>query len=153
MKITPKSVVTMKASAHATSHARTEVNVRDLVEVVDEPIARGGTNEGASPTETVLVALAGCTTVISHRIAESIGLNIIGLFVDLEGDFDRRGVMLGEQLDVPFPEIRSMIKLTTDSDDELVDRLKSDLQLYCPIANMLRQSGTNLIETWDVIRP
>ena len=153
MKSTPKTVVTMKASAHATSHARTEIKIRDLVEVIDEPIARGGTNEGASPTETVLVALAGCTTVISHRIAENIGLNIIGLSVDLEGDFDRRGVMLEEQLGVPFPEIRSVIKLTTDSADELVDRLKSDLKLYCPVANMIRQSGTKLIETWDVLRP
>lgn len=153
MKITPKSVVTMKASAHATSHARTEIKIRDLLEVIDEPLARGGTNEGASPTETVLVALAGCTTVITHRIAENIGLNIIGISVDLEGDFDRRGVTFEKPLDVPFPEIRSMIKLTTDSDDELVDRLKSDLQLYCPVATMIRQSGTRLIETWEVIRP
>jgi putative redox protein len=147
MKITPKSIVIMKISALATSHARTEIKVRDLVEVIDEPIARGRTNEGASPTETLLVALARCTTVVAHRIAEKLGFNNVGLSVALEADFDRRGVMLEEQLDVPFPEIRATIKLTTDSDESLIETLKSDLQLYCPIANIIRQSGTNLIET------
>lgn len=150
--ITPKTVVTQKLSARAVHHARTDVSVRDLTVVIDEPEARGGTNKGSTPTETLMVALAGCINVVSHRIAEKIGLEIHDLTVDIEAQFDRRGVTMEEAITVPFPEVDVRIGLTTDADDALVERLKDDLGKYCPLSTVIRQSGTKLNESWTVTR-
>ena len=65
--VKPKNVVDMKVSGQAVTHAQTDVTVRDLTVIVDEPEPRGGTNLGATPTETVAVALAGCLNVMGHR--------------------------------------------------------------------------------------
>ena len=57
MAIKMKTVVTYRAKATCPSHSRTDIPVRDLVAVIDEPIERGGTNLGPSPTETALTCL------------------------------------------------------------------------------------------------
>ena len=39
--IKPKTVVTMKMAGACTTHARTDVTVRDITVVIDEPAERG----------------------------------------------------------------------------------------------------------------
>jgi putative redox protein len=151
--LTPKTVVTMKLRGRSVGHTRTDVAVRDLTIAIDEPKDRGGTNAGATPTETLLAALAACINVIAHRIADKIGLTIDALSVDITAQFDRRGVLLEEALAVPFVSVEAAIHLTTAADDTLVARLKSDVTRFCPISTMIRQAGTKLTETWHVTRP
>lgn len=67
---------------------------------------RGGTDQGPTPIETMLAALLGCTNVILNRVAEKHDLTIKDLSLLAEASFDRRGVMLQEEVAVPFPEIR-----------------------------------------------
>ncbi len=69
MKVKPKSVVSQKIHGVAESHCRTLLKTRDLIDVSDEPLERGGTNEGFAPTEFMLAGLVACTNVILHRIA------------------------------------------------------------------------------------
>lgn len=69
----------MNVQGRAVSQARTDITVRDLKIIVDEPKPRGGTNQGATPTETVAVALTGCLNVIGHRCAERVGVDIQNL--------------------------------------------------------------------------
>jgi putative redox protein len=150
--VTQKSIVTQKLSAQAAHHARTDVTVRDLTVVIDEPEARGGTNKGATPTETLMVALSGCINVVSHRIADAIGLKIDDLSIDVAAQFDRRGVMMEEAVKVPFPQVDVDIHLKTSGSDELVARLQADLKKYCPLSMVIRQSGTQLNENWHVTK-
>ena len=78
------------------------VSIRDVVVQIDEPVERGGTNLGPAPTETAIAALIGCTNTIGHKCANSLGLDIGNLIIDAVCDFDRRGVTLQEEIDVPF---------------------------------------------------
>ena len=57
MTVKMKTVVTYRATATCPTHARTEIPVRDLSVVIDEPTERGGTNLGPTPTETAMTAL------------------------------------------------------------------------------------------------
>ena len=150
--MTQKSEVIMSMSATGETHARTKINIRDVSSVIDEPEARGGTNQGLTPTETLMASLIGCTNVISKRIAHKMGIELGEMDIQLSAKFDRRGTMLEEEIDVPFSEVTMDIEIDTDATEEQIDMLKIDLAKFCPIAKVLRGSGVNIIENW-IINP
>ena len=99
-----KTEITMKMSATCPHHARSDISVRDVESVIDEPTERGGTNLGLTPTETMVAARIGCTNVITQRISEGYDLHIHGMDIDVEAQFDRRGVMLRKRSRCRFPQ-------------------------------------------------
>ena len=148
MAIKMKTTLTIKLTGQGTSHSRSETVSRDLTQVIDEPVERGGTNEGFSPTETAYSALIGCTNVIGHKCADKLGIAIGNLSFAMEVDFDRRGVMLMEEVDVPFTAIR--LAVTSDgpcSQDEL-DQVGVETAKFCAISKLYEASGTALSVTW-----
>lgn len=150
VSVTPKNVVGMSLSGVGETHARTKVAVRDVGSVIDEPAARGGSNQGLTPTETLIASLIGCTNVITHRIAERVGARVEGLRVDAVAQFDRRGAALEREIDVPFPKVELTVSLRTDATPEQVERIKADLGKYCPISKVIRAAGTDIKETWTI---
>jgi len=150
--MTQKSEVIMSMSATGETHARTKINIRDVSSVIDEPEVRGGTNQGLTPTETLMASLLGCTNVISKRIAHKMGIELGEMDIQLSAKFDRRGTMLEEEIDVPFSEVTMDIEIDTDATEEQINVLKIDLGKFCPIAKVLRGGGVNIIENW-IINP
>ena len=122
-----KSEVIMSMSATGETHARTKINIRDISSVIDEPEARGGTNQGLTPTETLMASLIGCTNVISKRIAHKMGIELGEMDIQLSAKFDRRGTMLEEEIDVPFSEVTMDIEIDTDATEEQIHMLKIEL--------------------------
>ena len=148
--IKEKTVVTQKLEGECASHSRTDIAVRDVAVTLDEPLERGGTNQGLTPTETLMAALIGCTNVITHKVAHKNGVHIKSMSVRAEAQFDRRGVTLQEEIDVPFPSVTVYIDLETDADAGSVERVKRELAMFCPLAKVLRGAGTELREVWNV---
>ena len=148
-----KTTIKMRMQGAAASHSRTDVGIRGLTTIIDEPVERGGTNLGMSPTETFAAALIGCTHVISHKIAHKNGVEFQAMNIRLEADFDRRGVTLAEDVAVPFPAMVLHIDVTTSASAEQIRRIQEELAMYCPIAKLVRASGTVLTENWNVIAP
>ncbi|WP_210731910.1 OsmC family protein [Hydrogenophaga sp. PAMC20947] len=148
VNIRPKTTIKMRMQGEVISHARTDVTVRDLSTTIDEPTERGGTNLGFSPTETFAAALVGCTSVISHKIAHRMGITFGAMSLRLEADFDRRGVTLVEEVAVPFPAMTLHIDVATDATPEQMEQLQRELAMFCPIAKLVRASGTQLTELW-----
>ena len=124
---TQNSEVIMSMSATGETHARAKINIRDVSSVIDEPEARGGTNQGLTPTETLMASLIGCTNVISKRIAHKMGIELGEMDIQLSAKFDRRGTMLEEEIDVPFSEVTMDIEIDTDATEEQINMLKIDL--------------------------
>ncbi len=151
--VKPKVTATLKFQGACLSHARTDVSTRDVEVTLDEPLERGGTNMGLSPVETLMAALIGCTNVISQKIAEARGIEIQHMSVDGELTFDRRGAILMQEVDVPFPTIDLFIAVTTDAGDDEIAALKADLPRFCPVSKVIRQGGTRINEIWTVTRP
>jgi len=150
MVIREKTTITMRMSGAVLSHARTDVSTRGLTQVIDEPIERGGTNQGLTPTETFAASLIGCTNVISQKIAHKNGLHLTISEIRLEAQFDRRGVTLAEDVAVPFPAMTLHIDAATDATEKQMDQLRTELAMYCPIAKLVRASGTTLTDIWNV---
>lgn len=151
MKIKPKLVVTTEVNGTGVSHSRTDISVRDTTSIIDEPEARGGTNAGPAPTETALAALAGCTNVIANKCATSLGVDIGHLNISISCQFDRRGVTLSEEIDVPFKSIALTVEADGDASEEDLARVAADVERFCPVSKLFRQAGTEVIETWKKV--
>jgi putative redox protein len=147
-----KTTVTQRIRGACPTHSRTEISVRDVKTVIDEPKERDGTNMGPTPTETMVAALVACTNVISHKCAEKHGVEFKAMSIDAESTFDRRGVLLREEVEVPFPKIRLVIDVTTIATDLEIEKVKADLHRFCAVSKVIRNSGTEIEEIWKVTR-
>tara|TARA_B100001029_G_C14930351_1_gene377288 strand:- start:137 stop:619 length:483 start_codon:yes stop_codon:yes gene_type:complete len=145
------NVVTMKLEGSVKSHARTDILARDVESVIDEPTVRGGTNLGLTPTETLMASLIGCTNVISHRIAERINVKINKMDINVEATFNKDGVSLAKEVEIPFPEINLYIKIDTNASKEQLETIKRELKMYCPISKVITNSGSKINDIWELM--
>jgi len=53
--------------------------------VIDEPQSLGGTDDGPSPVQVLLMSLAGCLNVTGHEVAKQKGLKLNGMEIKIEG--------------------------------------------------------------------
>lgn len=143
-----KTTVKLRAKAKGTSHSRTDVAIRDLVSAIDEPTERGGTNAGPTPTDTALAALAGCTNVISNKVASKMGVDLGHLDIDLVCDFDRRGVTLAEEIDVPFVALTQTVTADGTLSQDQLNEVATEVAKYCPLSKLFEQAGTELETIW-----
>ncbi|SLN50348.1 OsmC-like protein [Pseudoruegeria aquimaris] len=148
MAIRQKTHMTIKLTGQGTSHARSVTEIDGNSVVVDEPVARGGTNEGPSPTATAYAALIGCTNVIGHKCAARLGVDIGNLAFAMEVDFDRRGVLLMEEVDVPFTAIRLDVAADGACSEDELRQVAAETAKYCAISKLFEQAGTDLRITW-----
>ena len=143
-----KTVVQLRAEAACPSHSRADVAIRDLTISIDEPVERGGGNEGPAPTETALAALIGCTNVIGHKCAKALGIDVGHMQITVTCNFDRRGVTLTEEIDVPFQRIDLDIAVDGSASEDDLARLAAEVEKYCPLSKLFRAAGTEIQERW-----
>ncbi len=143
-----KTTVRLRAAADCPSRALSNIKIRDLEFAIDEPVERGGTNLGPTPTDTVLAALIGCTNVIGHKCAESLGIDIGLLEISAMCEFDRRGVTLSDEIEVPFQRIVLTILTSGKATSAELKTLQDEVTKYCPVSKLFRNSGTVVEEIW-----
>ncbi|MCG6902269.1 MAG: OsmC family protein [Rhodobacter sp.] len=148
MAIRQKTVITVKLDGHSTSHSRTVVNCRDLTSIIDEPVERGGSNEGFSPTETAYAALIGCTNTIGNKCAKKLEKDIGTLGFEMEVEIDRRGVMLLEEIDNPFKAIRLSVTADGPLSQAELDEVAAETEKYCAVSKLYKSAGTDVTVTW-----
>lgn len=130
----------------AVSHSRTDISVRDVKVITAEPLERDGTNMGASPTETMMAALVGCTNNVATRIAHHQKLNFEIASIECDVEFDRRGVISAEPITVPLPNITLTINVETDATPEQLAEVAKMLPVSCPVSKVFREAGSNVVK-------
>ena len=150
VNIRPKTTIQMKMSGVGETHSRSRISVRDVAAIIDEPIERHGTNEGLTPTETLMSSLIGCTNVISNKIAAKMSIEIERMDISLTAEFDRRGTTLAEEIEQPFSNIVMDIEVTTNATEEQIEALRVDLNRFCPVAKVMRGAGITITENWSI---
>lgn len=148
MEIRQKTSVKLRMSAKCPSHSRSELSTRDVSFVIDEPLERGGTNQGPAPTETAIAALVGCTNTIGNKCADSLGIDVGNFEISAVCEFDRRGVTLMEEIDVPFTRIVLTVEADGSASEADLQRLAKEVAKYCPVSKLFRQAGTQIEEIW-----
>jgi len=132
MAIKPKTTITGSVKGDCPSHSIAKCSVRDVSMVIDEPVERGGTNEGLTPTEVAVADLG-------H------------LNIEAKYDLDRRGVLLSEEIDVPFPKIVLNIESDGAASEAELQQVATELAKYCAVSKVFRASGTEIIENWSKV--
>jgi putative redox protein len=118
--------------------------------IIDEPLQRGGTDEGPMPVEYVFMGLLGCTHVISNKLAAANGVVFTSMDIDINVTMDSHGTRLINPIDVPFPEVALDITATYDGPREGVLQVVEKLRHHCAVSKMLQESGTRVIENWTL---
>jgi organic hydroperoxide reductase OsmC/OhrA len=58
-----------------------------------------------------------------------------------------------EEIEVLFQKIRLVINVTTNASAADIEKVKADLHRFCPVSKVIRNSGTQLEQVWNVTRP
>lgn len=141
----------LRAAAECPSHSLANVSVRDLTFSIDEPTERGGTNTGPTPTDTAVAALIGCTNVIAHKCAGKLGVDIGELTIDAKCYFNRGGVTLAEEVEVPFEKIILTVKSNSQKATQAqLEEVAVETKKYCPLSKLFLNAGTEIEQSWDI---
>src|SRR4051794_22696052 len=128
------ALVTLKASGSLGDGISCSVNTgRALAEAGLHP-ASGGDGLSLCSGDMLLEALAACAGVTLRAVATSIGVEVRGGTVLVEGDLDFRGTLaVAKDAPVGFRDIRLRLDLDTDADDEQLDTLVRLTERYCVV--------------------
>ena len=127
---------------------RSNVTARGKTYTVDEPLQRGGTDQGPMPVEYVFMGLAGCTHVISNKLAKANGVTFTAMDIDITVTMDSHGTRLIKPIDVPFPEVVLDIRAEFDGPPDGAMEVVRNLRHHCAVSKMLQESGTRVVEQW-----
>ena len=98
-----------------------------------------------------MASLIGCTNVITHRIADQLGVKIKKLDVNVNSKFNKDGVSLLKEVEVPFPILEMNIKIASNASENQLESIKKQLKMFCPISKVISNSGTKIIDDWEII--
>ncbi|MDD2579570.1 MAG: OsmC family protein [Eubacteriales bacterium] len=130
--------VTFKAQAHSENPTKTVVRTNGFTVIVDEPKNQGGTNEGPTPVDYVLAALAGCLNVVGHVVAKELGMNLNGVKIDLEGDLNPAKFMgMSDAERAGYQSIRVTLRPDTDADAATKEKWRLAVESRCPVSDNL----------------
>jgi len=112
---------------------------------IDEPKQMGGTDEGPSPIQVLLMSLAGCLNVTGHEIARQKGYKLNGMKIQIEGvmnpctfigcSFEERAgfqnIIVTVNADMPdvSPEEKEAWLMETERRCPVTDNIKADTKI------------------------
>ncbi len=90
--------------------------------------------------------VAPTSSLISAQ--KKLNINIGNLHISAVCEFDRRGVLLEEEVDVPFKKITLTVKTNPTVDKSERDRIAENVTKYCPLSKLFQQAGTEIEAIW-----
>jgi putative redox protein len=117
----------MKATATRSGSLRQAVRIRDHQLTIDEPLDKGGEDQGPSPQEILAASLAACTAITMEMYAKRKGWDVGDVEVACDYTPADRGCPTRFNLIMRFPDSMS---------DEQVERLRV-IAAKCPVHRTL----------------
>lgn len=120
---------------------RSEISMRDHRLTADQPYGFKGTNLGPKPSELLLAALAACQEVTWRLYAESTGIAINKISIELRGTQDLRGFMgLDEKVPAGFLSIEGDVTIDSPASQAELAELQKTVDAHCPVLDDLIRS-------------
>jgi len=115
--------------------------------VIDEPKGMGGTDEGPSPIQVLLMALAGCLNVTGHEIARQKGLTLKGMQIKIEGVMNPCtfiGCSFEERAGFQHIRVHVMADMPGATSEEKQAWLE-ETEARCPVTDNIKADTTILV--------
>lgn len=132
------AITKFKVRAQSENPTKTVVRARNFEMIIDEPPNVGGTDEGPTPVEYILGALAGCLNVVGHVVAQEMAFTLRGISFELEGDLDP-AKFSGKQTAsrAGYQAIRVKINPDADATAEQLETWLKTVESRCPVSDNL----------------
>lgn len=110
--------------------------------LIDQPVAAKGTGTGPTPLQMLLFAIGGCIGTIGRIAAFQQKINLRGMQVKVEGDYNPAG-LLGKPTDdrVGFTQIRISAVIDADLTDEQKAQFLAEVCQRCPLHDNLSHTS------------
>lgn len=137
----------MHVSIHGESENPTKMTIHagKFSLIIDEPEQLGGTDEGPSPVQVLLMSLAGCLNVTGHEVARQKGLKLNSMKVAIEGVLNPC-TFIGCSFEERAGFQKINVTITPDMDgasEEAIAAWIQETEERCPVTDNLR-AGTQL---------
>ena len=120
------------------------VHSSDTVIEADHPAVLVGTDQGPTPAELLLNALASFLMAGLGNIASARGVELHGIRCKVEGDIDLRGILgIDPTVRNGFTDIRVTVEVDGDADAEKLESLVRQSQARSAVYDVLTH-GTNV---------
>lgn len=142
--------VTLASKGEVVSGTTNNIQVRDFEPFfVDERKEIGGNNAGPNPLEYFLGSLGACTSVIATMIAKEQDFSFGNLEFKTNGDLDPRGYQGVEGVQTYYQSVEVTVVMETEESDEAFENLANEVERRCPLFNLLKDAGVEVISNWE----
>ena len=118
-----------------------KIFARDHTLTADQPFGFRGTNLGFKPSELLLAALAACQEVTWRLYAESLGIDIKDISIELRGTQDLRGFMgLDGSIPPGFLKIEGDVRINSSASAVELKELQNLVDNHCPVLDDLTRN-------------
>jgi uncharacterized OsmC-like protein len=141
MEVTNKQV---RVTIEGESESATKINLHAgrFNMVIDEPAQMGGTDEGPTPVQVLLMSLAGCLSITGHAVAHQRGLKLNEMKIKIEGAMNPCAFM-GTSFEerAGFQEINVSIDADFDgASQEEQEAWLDETEKRCPVTDNIKDS-------------
>jgi len=140
--------IQVKVHISGESENATKINLKagKFKLVIDEPQEMGGSNDGPTPVQFLLMALAGCLNVTGHHIAKERKLPLKSMKITIDGDMNActfMGCSYDER--AGFQDIRVVVTpvFETAVEQSLIDDWLKETEKRCPVTDNIK-AGTKI---------
>jgi putative redox protein len=124
--------------------ARTVISVEGHQIITDEPVERGGTDEGLSPLQALVASLCGCEAVTFHRAARKFDFDYAE--IEVVADYT---LQIGRAGDGPrFKRVGFEATVRTDESADRLQQVADETERQCPIYALFAQTDVRLETRW-----
>ena len=132
------AAVTLSATGSLSEGITCSVETGRALAVAGLHPASGGDGNALCSGDMLLQALAACAGVTLRAVATSMGLELVGGTVRVEGDLDFRGTLgVDKQAPVGFDNIRMAFELDSTASQAELDTLLRLTERYCVVYQTL----------------
>jgi uncharacterized OsmC-like protein len=144
--------IPVKVNIEGISETPTKINLTSgkFKLTIDEPANMGGTDEGPSPIQVLLMALAGCLNMTGHTVAKEQGLKLKRMKISIEGNMDAATFMGYSTIKrAGFEKVN--INIETEFEElvtrEQHDRWLEETEKRCPVTDNIKTQTKIIINS------
>jgi len=143
MQKTKEVSIPIEVKIEGVSESATKINLNagKFSLTIDEPANMGGTNEGPTPIQVLLMALAGCLNMTGHTVAREHGLKLKRMKINIEGNMDAATFMgYATNSRAGFEKVNVFIETEFDEliTKEQRDHWLEETEKRCPVTDNIK---------------